>query len=66
MECAICGCKIEGFGNNPDPLIKDKDARCCDICNNYVIQYRILLLSKELTDKEKEQARINILKQLRK
>ncbi len=39
--CCICGKKFYGFGNNPWPLIKDVDARCCDECNMLVIEARI-------------------------
>lgn len=43
MECCICGEVFTGFGNNPYPVVKDEDARCCDNCNAmYVIPRRIL------------------------
>ena len=31
--CCICGDKFTGWGNNPWPVVKDEDARCCDACN---------------------------------
>lgn len=31
--CCICGKKITGWGNNPWPVDKSEDARCCDTCN---------------------------------
>jgi hypothetical protein len=41
--CCICGQKFEGFGNNPWPIVKDADSRCCDSCNETeVIPARIL------------------------
>lgn len=41
--CCICGAPIEGFGNNPDPVVTLENARCCDACNNdFVIPARIL------------------------
>lgn len=39
--CCICGEEFEGWGNNPYPLVKDEDARCCDECNNLVILARL-------------------------
>lgn len=33
MKCCLCGEKIEGLGNNPDPFGKKKNDRCCDRCN---------------------------------
>ena len=30
MKCVICGIKIEGYGNNAEPVIK---GTCCDDCN---------------------------------
>ena len=32
--CCICGNKFTGFGNNPWPVVKDENARCCDECNS--------------------------------
>ncbi len=32
--CCICGKKYTGWGNNPWPVVKDENARCCDECNN--------------------------------
>ena len=31
--CCICGKKFTGWGNNPYPVVKDENARCCDECN---------------------------------
>ena len=45
--CCICGKKFTGWGNNPWPVVKDEDARCCDECdNNSVIPARIAELNK--------------------
>ncbi len=38
MKCVICKKKFDGFGNNPQPL-KEK-GRCCDECNEAVIEAR--------------------------
>lgn len=35
--CCICGNKIDGFGNNPWPIIDDEDSECCDACNTSVV-----------------------------
>lgn len=37
--CCICGREYEGYGNNASPLMYE--GRCCDECNELVIQYRI-------------------------
>ena len=50
--CCICGCEFEGFGNNPYPLVKDDEARCCDECNNKVIQARIDALNENKEEEE--------------
>lgn len=47
MNCCICGKKIEGHGHNPWPYIKDKSVKCCDNCNNKVIETRLELSKKE-------------------
>ena len=45
--CCICGKVFEGWGNNPYPVVKDEDARCCDDCNAiYVIPARIAALAE--------------------
>lgn len=36
--CCLCKKKIEGHGNNADPLV---EGRCCDDCNTKVIKERI-------------------------
>ncbi len=59
MRCCICGCELEGFGNNPQGACwKDKrgeiveaefdtECRCCDECNQlYVIPGRIYRMNK--------------------
>lgn len=46
MRCSLCGCEIEGFGNNPYPLMIKDDERCCGYCDlQYVIPARILEVS---------------------
>lgn len=32
--CCICGERFTGYGNNPWPIVKDENARCCDECND--------------------------------
>ena len=44
--CCICGKEFKGWGNNPYPVVKDEDARCCDDCNmEFVIPARIAELA---------------------
>ena len=32
--CCLCGKEFEGFGNNPEPLMGDKEKnKCCNECN---------------------------------
>lgn len=55
LRCNLCGCEIEGFGNNPAPLMLKDDERCCYECNwKYVIPARLVQLSdsERLTDSE--------------
>jgi len=42
-ECVLCNeTFIGGFGNNPEPVVKEWSARCCDACNtNIVIPARL-------------------------
>jgi len=35
--CCICGRTFTGWGNNPYPVVTDKDARCCDECDYVVV-----------------------------
>ena len=36
--CCICGCECENeYGNNPWPIVKDADARCCDRCDQTAV-----------------------------
>lgn len=44
MKCNICGKEIDGYGNNPWPICANDDtkSRCCDECNQRVIQARLL------------------------
>lgn len=51
MKCCICKREIIGYGNNPYPLRHkdDYDSRCCNACNNIVIQSRIDMVVNDLT-----------------
>lgn len=40
-ECCFCGEEINGYGNNPWPLLKDDGKRCCDKCNGKVLEARM-------------------------
>ena len=36
--CCICGCECENeWGNNPWPIVKDAESRCCDQCDATVV-----------------------------
>lgn len=52
-KCCICGKLINGYGNNPWPVVKKADAECCKKCNNTkVIPARMeMFLSKEVLKK---------------
>ena len=40
--CCICGEKIEGYGNNPEPYMSADAGRCCDLCNQkFVVPARL-------------------------
>lgn len=42
QRCCICGEEFTGWGNNPWPVDKREDARCCNACNEiYVIPARL-------------------------
>ena len=37
-RCVFCGATIpEREGNNPDPVIMDESAVCCDECNRRIV-----------------------------
>ena len=36
-ECCICHKIFTDWGNDPWPVVKDDDARCCDACNDRVV-----------------------------
>lgn len=41
-KCSLCEEMFTGYGHNPQPLIDDINARCCDDCNaNLVIVARL-------------------------
>ena len=53
--CCICGEDSMGYGNNPYPVVKDKDAVCCDRCNLTKVipeRMRIAREDNEADDKE--------------
>ena len=40
--CILCGCEINVFGNNPEPVASRDQGECCDKCNwNLVIPARL-------------------------
>ena len=47
MKCCFCEKEITGYGNNPWPLVTDRESRCCDDCNrNIVIPERVKRIMK--------------------
>jgi len=37
-KCVLCNdIFIGGYGNNPDPVVKEWSARCCDACNASIV-----------------------------
>ena len=64
--CCICGKECENeWGNNPFPLIKDEESRCCNDCNIHVINYRLLLNSLKTKDDAIEFIRKNYLETIK-
>ncbi len=51
-KCCICGNEFVGFGNNPYPLCHkdDYESRCCDECDNLVINARMWRLIHKVSD----------------
>lgn len=50
FKCCICFKEFEGYGNNPEPVLKK--GRCCDECNaKWVIPIREFLAKR---NKEKK------------
>ena len=37
MKCCFCKSVIDGYGNSIRPLIRERNARCCDNCNRDII-----------------------------
>ena len=48
MKCCFCNAEIIGYGNSIRPLIRGRNAKCCDNCNrNIIIPYRFLEILSE-------------------
>ena len=46
--CCICGKTFNGYGNNPYPVSKNENDRCCDKCNlDTVIPARLMEMIKK-------------------
>ncbi len=43
-DFSICGQPYYGYGNNAEPI---NDGRCCNQCNNLVIEQRLMYLYEE-------------------
>lgn len=46
--CCICGKVLKDTGNDPWPL--RVDGRCCDDCNEEVVEARIVLITMDNPD----------------
>ncbi len=42
-KCCLCGCVLTDEGNDPWPL--SETGRCCDSCNEDVVEERIALIT---------------------
>lgn len=53
MKCCICGKSFYGNGNNAYPLMKNRENKCCNECNNdYIIPLRMIeILAKKERNK---------------
>lgn len=48
FKCCFCHKEIEGYGNDPRPLVSNYGERCCDDCNaNIIIPNRLKFWSAE-------------------
>ena len=46
--CCICGKTFNGYGNNPYPVSKNENDKCCDQCNlDVVIPARLMEMSQK-------------------
>lgn len=45
-KCVLCGCELEGYGNNPYPLATE--GRCCDVCDMRVVEARLDMARQEI------------------
>ena len=38
-QCCLCGDEIDGWGNNPAPLVSwdEDESRCCNDCNGELV-----------------------------
>lgn len=55
-KCCICGGYFRGWGNNPDPIPANKDARCCDICNMTTVIPARIALRNEIRERSRDEA----------
>jgi len=46
--CCLCGEEFIGHGNSAWPLVKTEGAKCCDSCNNMVLEARFKELIKKV------------------
>lgn len=55
MKCCICGKEIkDNWGNNPYPVSKNQEDRCCNECNETVVIPERVRIYIEKREKENE------------
>lgn len=53
IKCCLCGKSFTGYGNNPYPVDKNPEHRCCDICNvTKVLPARVIELKNTIISNE--------------
>jgi hypothetical protein len=47
-RCCVCGERLDGYGNNPEPFMSSKKGSCCDACNlKFVLPARLEIMREE-------------------
>ena len=47
--CCICGGKYTLGGNNPEPVMRSEEGRCCDMCNGTLHDVRLQRILQKLS-----------------
>ena len=62
-KCVLCGCELEGYGNNPYPLATE--GRCCDSCDMQVVAERMKRVKEAKVDNLIKTISNKIIKEIR-